>query len=105
MTLCTGPVVLVGAQPLNAVFVASVSGLGLTLVQDVVGRPGLASALFMNTTRIGAIVAGPVLAVGGVRGPGYSGVFAVCAGLVVVGLGILLLERVRAQGRAAERRG
>lgn len=100
MTVCTGPVVLVGAQPLNAAFVAAVSGLGLTLVQDVVGRPGLASALFMNTTRIGAIIAGPVLAVGGLRGPGYSGVFAVCAALVVVGLGMLVLERSRSRGRA-----
>lgn len=100
MTVCTGPVLLVGAQPLNAAFVAAVSGLGLTLVQDVVGRPGLASALFMNTTRVGAIIAGPVLAIGGLRGPGYSGVFAVCAGLVVVGLGMLVLERSRSRGRS-----
>jgi SET family sugar efflux transporter-like MFS transporter len=98
MTWCGGPVVLLAAQPLNAVFVAAVSGLGLTLVQDVVGRPGLASGLFMNTTRVGAIIAGPVLAVGGVRGPGYSGVFAVCAALVVVGLGLLVLERRRRRG-------
>ena len=99
MTVCSGPVLLVAAQPLNAVFVSAVSGLGLTLVQDVVGRPGLASALFMNTTRVGAIIAGPVLAVGGLRGPGYSGVFAVCAALVVVGLGMLLLERSRSRAR------
>jgi SET family sugar efflux transporter-like MFS transporter len=58
----------------------------------------------MNTTRIGAIVAGPVLAVGGVRGPGYSGVFAVCAALVVVGLGMLFLERSRSRGRVRARR-
>ena len=100
MTFCTGPTVLVGAQPLNAVFVSAVSGLGMTLVQDVVGRPGLASALFMNTTRVGAIIAGPVLAIGGLQGPGYSGVFAVCAGLVVVGLGMLVLERGRDRRRA-----
>lgn len=103
MTFCAGPVVLVGAQPLNAVFVAAVSGLGLTLVQDVVGRPGLASALFMNTNRIGAIIAGPVLAIGGLRGPGYSGVFAVCACLVVVGLSLLVLERARSRRRARTR--
>jgi MFS transporter, SET family, sugar efflux transporter len=104
MALCTGPVLLVGAQPLNAVYVATVSGLGLTLVQDVVGRPGLASALFMNTTRVGAIIAGPVLAVGGVRGPGYSGVFAVCAALVLGGLGMLFLERSRSRGRVRARK-
>ncbi len=100
MTVCTGPVVLVSAQPLNAVCVATVSGIGLTLVQDVVGRPGLASSLFMNTTRVGAIIAGPVLAIGGLGGPGYSGVFAVCAALVVVGLGMLVLERSRSRSRA-----
>jgi SET family sugar efflux transporter-like MFS transporter len=101
MTFCTGPVMLVGAQPLNAVCVAAVSGLGLTLVQDVVGRPGLASALFMNTTRVGAIIAGPVLAIGGLRGPGYRGVFAVAAGLLVIGLGMLVLERSRSRHRLA----
>ena len=100
MSVCTGPVLLVAAQPLNAVSVATVTGLGLTLVQDVVGRPGLASALFMNTTRVGSIIAGPVLAVGGTRGPGYSGVFAAAAALVVVGLGMLVLERGRSRGRA-----
>jgi len=104
MTLCSGPVLLVAAQPLNAVFVSAVSGLGLTLVQDVVGRPGLASALFMNTTRVGAIIAGPVLACGGLRGIGYSGVFAVCGALVLVGFGMLVLERSRSRGRSAGRR-
>ena len=100
MTVCSGPVLLVAAQPLNAVFVAAVSGLGLTVVQDVIGRPGLASALFMNTTRVGAIIAGPVLAIGGVGSLGYSGVFGVCGLLVLVGFGMLVLERSRARRRA-----
>ncbi len=97
MTVATTPVVLVGAQALNAVFVATVSGIGLTLFQDVVGRPGLASGLFMNTYRVGAIVAGPVVAIGGLRGLGYAGVFAVCGGLVVAGLGLLVVGTGRAQ--------
>ena len=67
---------LIAAQPFNAFFVSAVSGLGLTLVQDVVGRPGLASALFMNTTRIGAVIAGPVLAIGGMVRLGGSSSFA-----------------------------
>ncbi len=101
MTVCSGPVLLIAAQPFNAFFVSAVSGLGLTLVQDVVGRPGLASALFMNTTRIGAIIAGPVLAIGGIRGQGYGGVFAVCAALVILGLAMLVLERSRSRARVA----
>jgi MFS transporter, SET family, sugar efflux transporter len=99
--VCSGPVLLIAAQPFNAFFVSAVSGLGLTLVQDVVGRPGLASALFMNTTRIGAIIAGPVLAIGGIRGQGYGGVFAVCAALVILGLAMLVLERSRSRARVA----
>ena len=97
-------VVLVGGQVLNAVYIATMSGVGLTLYQDVVGRPGLASSLFMNTTRVGAIVAGPVLAVGGGSAFGYTGVFAGCAGLVVLGSGVLVVSRLLARRRAQARR-
>jgi SET family sugar efflux transporter-like MFS transporter len=101
MMLAGGPVLLVAAQPLNAVFIATVTGVGLTLFQDVLGRPGLASSLFMNTTRVGAIVAGPVIAFGGASVLGYAGVFGACAVLVVVGTGLLLLGVRRS--RAARR--
>ena len=92
MTLVSGPVGLLGLQVLSAVYVACASGVGLTLVQDVVGRPGLASALFMNTTRVGAILAGPVVALAGLGGGtlGYAAVFAGCAVLVTVGLVLLV---------------
>lgn len=100
MTLVTGPVTLVAVQPLNAVFVATVSGLGLTLVQDAVGLPGLASGVFMNANRVGAVLSGPVIAVAGVGALGYPAVFAACAGLVALGLGLLVLARAR---RAAAR--
>ena len=87
------------------------SGVGLTLFQDVIGRPGLASALFMNTTRVGAIVAGPVVAVGGMTSLGYAGVFAGCAGLVAAGFAVLVgarlgpLSRRPAQPAGGRRRG
>ncbi len=90
MTVASDPAVLVGAQVLNAAFIATMSGVGLTLFQDVLGRPGLASSLFMNTTRVGAVVAGPVIALGGGSVLGYAGVFAACGALVLVGLGLLL---------------
>lgn len=93
MTLATGPVVLVGAQVLNAVFIATMSGVGLTLFQDVLGRPGLASSLFMNTMRVGAIVAGPVIAFGGTTVLGYAGVFAVCGVLASAGIAVLVVAR------------
>ncbi|PKW28172.1 MFS transporter [Phycicoccus duodecadis] len=94
LTVVHGPVLLVAAQVLNAPFIATMSGVGLTLFQDVIGRPGLASALFMNTTRVGAVVAGPVVAVGGMTSLGYAGVFAVCAGLVATGLAVLVGARL-----------
>ena len=99
MTVVGGPVELLGLQVLSAVFVACASGVGLTLVQDVVGRPGLASALFMNTTRVGAILAGPVVALAGVGSGtlGYAAVFAGCAVLVAAGLALL----VQGYGRSA----
>lgn len=100
MTVVAGPVALVGVQALNALFVAVTAGVGLTVVQDVVGRPGLASGLFMNTTRVGAVLAGPVVAVAGVRGLGYPGVFATCAALVAVGLAVLVLEYLRRRPRS-----
>ncbi|MBM6398928.1 MFS transporter [Phycicoccus sonneratiae] len=95
------PVLLAGQLP-NAVFIATMSGVGLTLFQDVLGRPGLASSLFMNTTRVGAIVAGPVIALGGTSALGYPGVFVGCGVLVL--LGLLVLVTARLTRSAAARR-
>ena len=100
MLTLAGPVVLVAGQLLNAVFIATMTGVGLTIFQDVVGRPGLASALFMNTSRVGAIVAGPVIAFGGVTTLGYGGVYVVCATLVAVGASVLVGSRLSARRRA-----
>ncbi|MFF5076545.1 MFS transporter [Actinoplanes sp. NPDC000266] len=70
-----GPVVLLGAQILNAWFFAVVAGVGLTLFQDLVPRPGLAAGLYANTRRLGAVAAGPLIGLGAVTPLGYSGVF------------------------------
>lgn len=102
MTVTTGPVLLVGGQVLNAVFIATMSGVGLTLFQDVIGRPGLASSLFMNTTRVGAVVSGPVIAFGGGSALGYGGVYGVCAVLLVVGSGTLVVTGVGRRRRARQ---
>ncbi|MFQ6172733.1 MFS transporter [Oryzobacter sp. R7] len=103
MSVVGGPVALVAVQVLNALFVAIASGVGLTLVQDVVGRPGLASGLFMNTSRVGAVLAGPVVAVAGVGSVGYAGVFGACAVLVALGLGLLVVGYVRRVRSATSR--
>ena len=86
MVYVTGPVLLVGLQVLNAWFFAVVAGIGLTLFQEVIPRPGLASGLYTNTRRLGAIVSGPIISFGSLTALGYSGVFAVCAALTALAL-------------------
>jgi MFS transporter, SET family, sugar efflux transporter len=71
---------------LDAWFFAVVAGVGLTLFQQVIPRPGLASGLFVNTRRLGAIVSGAVIGLGSLSPLGYGGVFAVCAALTVLAL-------------------
>jgi SET family sugar efflux transporter-like MFS transporter len=86
MVYVSGPVLLIILQLLNAWFFAAVAGIGLTLFQQIIPRPGLATGLYMNTRRIGAIVSGPIIAVGSMTALGYRGIFAVCAALTVLAL-------------------
>ncbi len=100
MTLLTGPVLLVLVQPLNSWFFGVVAGVGLTLFQDLIPRPGLASGLFTNTRRVGAIVSGVIIAAGSTTALGYQGVFAICT---VVAFGALvLIEVTRRSARTPE---
>lgn len=83
MALVRDPWTILGLQVFNAVFVAALSGIGLMLFQQLVPGPGLASGIFGNTRRVGAILTGPLIALAGTPW-GYPGVFAACAGLGVV---------------------
>ncbi len=85
MLVVHGPVLLLGLQVLNAWFVATLSGVGLTLFQEVIPRPGLAAGLYMNTRRVGAILAGPVIALAGTS-MGYSAIYVASCVLTAVGL-------------------
>ena len=86
MVFVSGPVLLIALQVLDAWFFAVVAGVGLTLFQQVIPRPGLASGMFVNTRRLGAIVSGAVIGLGSLSPLGYGGVFAVCAALTVLAL-------------------
>ena len=77
---------LIGLQVLDAWFFAVVAGVGLALFQHIIPRPGLASGLFLNTRRLGAIVSGAVISLGSLTPLGYGGIFAVCAGLTALAL-------------------
>ena len=93
MVFVSGPVLLIGLQLLNAWFFAAVAGVGLTLFQQIIPRPGLASGLYVNTRRLGAIVSGPVIAFGSMTSLGYGGIFAVCA--VLTGLSLVVVRVAR----------
>ncbi|WP_460521846.1 MFS transporter [Humibacter antri] len=88
MTFAADPVTVIALQALNAWFFAVVAGVGLTMFLQIIPRPGLASGLFTNTRRIGAIVSGPIIALGSATVLGYQVVFAVCAVLTVAALGL-----------------
>ena len=86
MIFVRGPVVLILLQILNAWFFAAVAGIGITLFQQLIPRPGLAAGLFTNTRRIGSIVSGPIIALTSVKAFGYPGLFALCAVLAATAL-------------------
>ncbi|WP_433875249.1 MFS transporter [Sinomonas atrocyanea] len=96
-----GPVLLIAAQVLNAWFFAVVAGVGLTYFQEVIPRPGIASGLFTNTRRVGAIISGGIIAAGSALAPGYGGVFGVCAALTAAALVAVLAAAVAGRRRRA----
>ncbi len=78
--------VLIPMQALNAFVVAVTSCLGMIYVQDLMPRtPGVATALFFNSARVGSILSG-VLSGLLVAGLGYRGTFLVCGALAAVAL-------------------
>lgn len=77
---------LLALQLLNAWFFAAVAGVGLPLFQDLIPRPGLATGLYMNTRRVGAIVSGPIIAFGALTVLGERGIFVACAALTLLAL-------------------
>ncbi len=93
VALVTGPALLLALQVLNAWFIAAVAGTGLTLFQEIIPRPGLASGLYLNTFRVGSILTGPIIVLGASTAAGYRGVFAGCAVLTLVAVGVLTAAR------------
>lgn len=90
MAIVRDPISLIGAQLLNAWFFAAVAGFGLTLFLDIVPWPGLASGMFTNTRRVGAIVSGGIFALASTPG-GFPAVFLLCAALAAAALVTILL--------------
>lgn len=89
LAFVTGPIMLIALQPLNAWFFAGIGGVGLTLFQQMIPRPGLSTGLYMNTRRIGAIVSGPIIAFGSLTVLGQRGIFLASAVVTILGLLII----------------
>lgn len=86
MAFITGPVLLLALQVLNSWFFAAVAGIGLTVFLQIIPRPGLASGLYTNTRRVGAIVSGAVIALASDTVYGYRGTFIACTALTFLAL-------------------
>ena len=53
------PIVLLGMQLLNAIYIGILAGIGMLYFQDLMpGQAGAATTLYTNTTRVGWIIAG-----------------------------------------------
>jgi SET family sugar efflux transporter-like MFS transporter len=83
---------LFAGQILNALYIAAVSGLGMSYVQDMLpSQPGRASTLFSNTFPIGAVLAGPMF--GLAQHFGYRLAYVLATTLSLAGLLLLATDR------------
>jgi SET family sugar efflux transporter-like MFS transporter len=83
------PIAFVALQPLNAAFFAVIAGVGLTVFQDTFHAPGLASGLFTNTRRIGAVLSAALITAAAIAPDTYRAVYlgsAAATLLVVIGV-------------------
>ena len=61
MLMAHSPVILLGLQLLNAIFIGTLGGIGMLYFQDLMpGQAGSATTLYTNTSRVGWIIAGSV---------------------------------------------
>ncbi|EPY3703223.1 TPA: sugar efflux transporter SetB [Escherichia coli] len=61
MLMAHSPVILLGLQLLNAIFIGILDGIGMLYFQDLMpGQAGSATTLYTNTSRVGWIIAGSV---------------------------------------------
>ncbi|HDX3064368.1 sugar efflux transporter SetB [Escherichia coli] len=61
MLMAHSPVILLGLQLLNAIFIGILGGIGMLYFQDLMpGQAGSATMLYTNTSRVGWIIAGSV---------------------------------------------
>jgi len=84
------PLPLLALQPLNSWFCAVLGGTGLGLFQRIIPRPGLASGVYTNARRVGAVLSGLVISAGHRLSDSMSGVFLLCTVLIAVALVVIV---------------
>jgi SET family sugar efflux transporter-like MFS transporter len=90
--VATGLWMLIAGQVLNALFIAAVTGLGISYVQNMLpGHPGRATTLFSNAFPLGAMLAGPLFGVA--QRFDYRLAYWFCAALCAAGLLLLIVVR------------
>ena len=83
---------LAAGQLLNALFIAAISGLGISYMQNMLPRhPGRATTLFTNSFPLGAMLAGPLF--GLAQHFDYRLAYWLCTGLCAAGLLLLVVVR------------
>ena len=83
---------LLAGQVLNALFIAAISGLGISYMQNMLpGQPGRATTLFTNSFPLGAMLAGPLLGLS--QHFGFRLAYVLCAALCAAGLALLMVVR------------
>ncbi|MBB4767162.1 sugar efflux transporter [Amorphoplanes digitatis] len=88
----TGLGALVAGQALNAMFIAAVTGLGISYMQNMLpGHPGRATTLFTNGFPLGAMLAGPLF--GLAQHFDYRLAYWLCTALCAAGLLLLIVVR------------
>ncbi len=89
LAMVSQPLAVVPLQILSAAVVAITSCLGMVYVQDLMpGETGVATALFFNASRVGAILSG-VLSGMIIGAFGYRAAFLLCAGLALGAFALL----------------
>lgn len=92
----TLPWLIVVAQPLNAMFIAVAVGVGMTWFQSMMpNRPGLATGLFMNASRIASLATAPVIGASAAWAQSYQAVSLLALLLLVPAAASLMWLRTR----------
>ena len=93
MLMAHSPVILLGLQLLNAIFIGILGGIGMLYFQDLMpGQAGSATTLYTNTSRVGWIIAGSVA---GIVAEIWNYLAVFCYAMVMIIATLFVLLRIK----------